>query len=141
MPIDRPALVLDTNVVLDWLVFRDPAVATLAQAVATGAMRWLATPAMRAELARMLAHASLARWRPDSGQALAVFDRCARHCATAPPSRLRCSDADDQIFIDLALAERAGWLLTHDRALLRLARRARALGLRIAPPGALPDGG
>jgi predicted nucleic acid-binding protein len=47
---------------------------------------------------------------------------------------LRCSDPDDQVFIDLAAEAGARWLLTHDRALLRLARRARALGVQIAQP-------
>jgi predicted nucleic acid-binding protein len=47
---------------------------------------------------------------------------------------MRCTDPDDQVFIDLALACKARWLLSKDRALLKLARRARALGLSIQPP-------
>ena len=46
-------------------------------------------------------------------------------------SRMRCTDADDQKFIDLALAARAVALLSADRAVLRLARRASAFGLVI----------
>ena len=38
-PID--AAVLDTNVVLDWLVFRNPRTAPVARALESGAMRWL----------------------------------------------------------------------------------------------------
>jgi predicted nucleic acid-binding protein len=48
--------------------------------------------------------------------------------------RLRCRDADDQVFIDLALVHRARWLLTRDKALLALARRARPLGTEILRP-------
>jgi predicted nucleic acid-binding protein len=47
------------------------------------------------------------------------------------PFGMRCTDADDQKFIDLALAERAVALLSADRAVLRLARRASAWGLAI----------
>ena len=47
------------------------------------------------------------------------------------PPTLRCSDIDDQKFIDLAVAARAVALLSADRAVLRLARRASAWGLAI----------
>ena len=86
----------------------------------------------------MLAHASLARWSPDAPAALAQFDRLAEMSATPVTNTyvgLRCRDTDDQVFIDLALAEGARWLLTHDRALLKLSRRASARGLRILRPG------
>jgi hypothetical protein len=46
----RPRIVLDTNVVLDWLLFDDPSVEDLACAIQDDAIRWLACPQMRAEL-------------------------------------------------------------------------------------------
>jgi len=128
------AAVLDTNVVLDWLVFRNARTNALAAAVEAGTLRWLATMPMREELGHMLAHASLARWEPDAGSALATLDRLASMRPPATASRLHCSDRDDQIFIDLALAERADWLITHDRRLLKLARRARLLGVQVLTP-------
>ena len=132
-----PVVVLDTNTTLDWLVFSDARVQPLARAIEDGRAQWIACPAMRAELARMLAHRRLAQWHPDGERALSSFDRCAKSCA-APTAgwqpRLRCSDADDQVFIDLALAEGARWLVTRDRALLKLARRAQPLGLGIVTP-------
>jgi len=48
--------------------------------------------------------------------------------------RLRCTDRDDQMFIDLALACGARWLLSRDRAVLKLGKRARLLGLDILTP-------
>jgi putative PIN family toxin of toxin-antitoxin system len=129
-----PAAVLDTNVVLDWLVFDDARVAALAAAVESGGLRWLAAPPMRTELAHMLGHASLARWSPNAERVLTTFDRHALACEPPPPSRLVCSDADDQVFIDLAVAQRAAWLITHDRALLKLARRARLRGVSVVTP-------
>jgi predicted nucleic acid-binding protein len=51
---ERPSVVLDTNVVLDWLLFNDPSVAKLAAAVVGGRVRWLATAAMRDELTHVL---------------------------------------------------------------------------------------
>jgi putative PIN family toxin of toxin-antitoxin system len=130
----RSCAVLDTNVVLDWLVFRDPRIAALAAAIEAGGLRWIISPPMRAELGHMLVHASLARWSPDAGSALATLDRLSIVCLPASASQLRCTDRDDQIFIDLALAERADWLITHDRALLKLARRARPQGVDVLTP-------
>ncbi len=129
-------MVLDTNTVLDWMVFEDAGVATVAAAIQNGQLRWIACAPMRDELSRTLNYRSLIKWNPDSERALSCFDRYAHLYPVAPaaPLNLRCSDPDDQVFLDLALGNGARWLLTHDRALLRLARRARAHGLVITQP-------
>ena len=130
-----PSVVLDTNVLLDWLVFAEPKVAPIAAAVTTGRLRWVACPSMRDEFERTLGYDQLARWQPDREQALAAFDRHAERVsqpATLP--LLRCSDPDDQVFLDLAVATGARLLLTHDRALLRLSRGAARLGVKILRP-------
>lgn len=134
---EAPGAVLDTNIALDWLVFADVRVQAVVFAVENRRLRWLACPAMRIELAHMLGHRSLAAWNPDATSCLATFDRMAElqdAPAICPQTSLRCSDADDQVFIALALASRAQWLFTHDRALLKLARRAARQGLRIVKP-------
>jgi predicted nucleic acid-binding protein len=132
-----PGVVLDTNAALDWLVFGNPAMGPLAAAIQAGDVRWIACPGMRQELAHMLRHASLARWQPDGPQALGTFDAHV-HLLDAPcpgpAQRLRCTDPDDQVFVDLALAQRACWLVTNDRAVLKLGRRTRAHGLAILRP-------
>lgn len=134
-------VVIDTNVALDWLVFADARVQPLREAVRAGRLRWLATAAMRDELEHMLRHRDLARWAADADAALAQFDQLALPVAAPPAGAvqgLRCRDADDQGFIDLALSRRAAWLFTRDRALLALARRARAHGVGIVTPAAWP---
>lgn len=132
--------VLDTNIALDWLVFRDAGVAALVQAIESRRLRILSCARMRDELAHVLERGSLARWRHDAGAALATYNRWIQRCDEPPPCRLACRDADDQVFIDLAHAERCRWLVTHDRALLALARPARAHGLQIVrPTGWQPD--
>jgi predicted nucleic acid-binding protein len=130
-----PRIILDTNVVLDWLVFRNPVVQPLVLEIENGRLQWIACAAMRSELARTLRYDTLARWAPDHQRALAVFDAQAQlwpDPATLP--LLRCSDPDDQVFLDLAVGTGARWLLTHDRALLRLRRRALRFGVAIFQP-------
>ena len=129
---------LDTNAVLDWLVFADGCMQAVASAIESGHVRWVACARMRVELIRTLAYPALERWEPDSERTLRQFDRWSMRLDAPPPAPLdlRCTDADDQVFIDLALASGARWLLSHDRAVLRLARRAARAGLLIQKPGA-----
>lgn len=130
-------VVLDTNVLLDWLVFDDPATRAIGQAVERGHMAWLQCPGTNKEFEHMVRHASLARWQPDVDRCIAALVRLG-HCVETPARghrvALRCSDADDQVFVDLALAHQARWLVSRDRAVLKLARRARPLGLQIVTP-------
>lgn len=133
MPLDTA--VLDTNTVLDWLVFRDPSTASLAARIESGALVWRATPAMRQEFEQVLPRDCFVHWRPDAAAASAAWDRLACMDASEPPSgRLLCSDPDDQVFIDLALHHRCTWLISRDRALLRLARRAAAWRVSVLTP-------
>ena len=133
-----PAAVLDSNVVFDWLVFGNAGVAPLVQAIEGGQVRWLASAAMRDELADVLARGVLAAWAPDEPRLWATWARWAQPVHTPPSTgaarRLVCRDADDQKFIDLALAHGARWLLSRDRAVLALARRCAPLGLTICTP-------
>jgi uncharacterized protein len=131
-----PGVVIDTNVALDWLVFADAAVLALREAVEAGRVVWWSCDATRTELAHMLGHRDLQRWAVDLNAALALHDRLARSMPTPAPAGpgLRCRDVDDQVFIDLALAQNARWLVTRDRALLALARRAQAVGVQIVSP-------
>lgn len=119
---------------LDWLVFRDPRVGMLSQWFSERRMRWLATPAMHLEFMHVLARPGMQAWEPDLeavGQAWAEHAHIVPAPAAAP---WRCRDTSDQMFVDLAAAHRAQALLTRDRSLLALARRARASGLLIGAP-------
>lgn len=140
-PSPTPSVVLDTNATLDWLVFVDPGMAALACAITAGSVRWIASPRMREELARTLAYPALASWSPDCVRTLTSFDRWAIMQAEPASQRLKtpvCTDPDDQVFIDLAIEHGARWLVSHDRALLRLERQAAAQGLLILPPARWP---
>jgi predicted nucleic acid-binding protein len=131
-------VVIDTNVVLDWLVFRHPVGGPLQAAMTSGGCRWLCTRPMRDELAHVIGRESLKRWAIDAPAVLAVFDAVGVDVGTPPTlsaaARLPCSDPDDQKFIDLAMAQGAHALLTRDRALLRLASRARRAGVLVVQP-------
>jgi putative PIN family toxin of toxin-antitoxin system len=126
-------IVLDTNIVLDALVFNDPAAQPLKAALAAQSVQWLATPAMRDELERVLGYpkivARMAYYQVSADEVLARFDAQVRLVEAAPKIMLTCRDPDDQKFIDLAVAHQAV-LLSKDRAVLCMAKRLLALGVR-----------
>jgi predicted nucleic acid-binding protein len=133
-------LVLDTNVVLDWLVFGDASANRIGQAIANGQLIWLATPQMLLEWRTVVSQPLGVRWDAARQRALTVdvtaWCRLRDDVVLGADLRLACRDPDDQIFIDLALRSRPCVLLTRDRALLALRRRARARGVTIATPAA-----
>ena len=128
-------MVLDTNVLLDWLVFGHPCGPAIEQQLCAGRARWIASAELHGELMHVLGRGGFERWQPDLGRIQAAW---ARHALLHPPpppavNRLRCTDTDDQKFVDFALAHHAT-LLTRDRAVLKLARRARSFGVAILTP-------
>ncbi|NMM81230.1 putative toxin-antitoxin system toxin component, PIN family [Acidovorax sp. SRB_14] len=150
------ALVLDTNIVLDLLVFGDPAVAPVRDLLGAGQLRWLATGAMREELERVLAYPHivprLAFYGLSVASVVQAFDAQVQLAPVAPRVPPACRDADDQKFLDLAAAHRAV-LLSKDKAVVVLRRRMLAHGAHVgsalvwapvcAPsgaPGAAPTG-
>ena len=130
------ALVLDTNIVLDLLVFADPAVRPLPPLLASGAQRWIAAPAMRVELERVLGYPQIAPrldyYGLSAAQVLQAFDAQTHTVAPAPRASAVCKDPDDQQFIDLAV-QHGAILLSKDQAVLRLRKRLMALGVEAMP--------
>ncbi len=137
-PAGTPRVVLDTNVVLDALLFDNVEVRPLWRAITSGEVQWLTTEPMLDEFRHQLSKPALGRYTPQSERMLSEALRAAQVTPPAPVrppslSRLRCRDSDDQPFIDLAWWHRAT-LISRDRDLLSLARKARPLGLVIVAP-------
>lgn len=136
--VEVPQVVIDSNIVLDWLVFHDPRVAALAAALAKGSLIWLVCPRMVEELGHVWRRTALARWAPDAAVLAAALERHGHRVddppAEPPPPGWRSRDRDDQVFLDLARTHHAQALFSRDRALLKLARKAAAIGLQITEP-------
>jgi putative PIN family toxin of toxin-antitoxin system len=134
-------IVIDTNVALDLFVFRDPATAAMGQALQGRALIWLATPIMREELRRVLAYPHLLAKMQQRGTSadmvLSEFDALAQVQAIAPKAIFTCTDADDQKFVDLAVAHTA-LLLSKDKAVLALRKRLARLGVSVQSRWTMP---
>lgn len=128
-------IVLDTNIVLDIFVFNDTAVQPLRAELEAGTRTWIATDAMRIELARVLGYPQivprLTFYELSANDVLTAFDRLAHIVPAAAKAAMTCKDPDDQIFIDLAVAHGAR-LLSKDAAVRALRKRLAVLGVEMA---------
>ncbi len=135
-------LVLDTNVWLDWMLFDDDAVTPLKQAQSAGRIAICIDEACARELEAVLQY-DLGKRTPTAEQREAarveyarIAKRTTANDTTASTAPLpRCSDRDDQKFLELARDCGADYLVTKDKALLVLARRkTRPAPCRIVTP-------
>ena len=137
-------VVLDTNIVLDLFVFADPATTSVRAGLEVGTLQWHATAAMRDELARVLAYPQIVRrltfYTRTAEQVLAAFDRHAQLCAVPAKAPWTCKDADDQKFIDLAVALSHCTLLSKDQAVLCMRRRLATADVIVSPSWAESGG-
>ena len=126
-------LVLDTNIWLDLLVFRDAGVLWLGTALRVGRLQATIDAFGLAELARVLGY-RLGRFAIAPAERAAILDACrslacefdAVPGATMPPLP-RCRDRHDQPFLELAQACGARCLITKDHDLLMLTCRVRGV--------------
>jgi putative PIN family toxin of toxin-antitoxin system len=127
--------VIDTNVLLDFWVFDDPRVHPLRQAVEAGHLDCVRSMATDDELADVLQRPAfadrLAARAIDPASLLARWQVSARLAPRTFAAPWACTDPLDQKFLDLASTAHAVLLVTKDKALLRVDRRAQRLGLSI----------
>jgi putative PIN family toxin of toxin-antitoxin system len=131
-------LVLDTNVWIDWLVFEDPSIAPLKAAHRDGRISIVVNEACLEELNAVLAYPEFGLEDEQKKNHLVEVARSSIRQDDQRPGRPtalpRCSDPDDQKFLVLAHNAGAGWLLTRDKALLKLNHRLQAAGFRVGSP-------
>lgn len=136
-------LVLDTNVVMELLHYRDPRSLALMQAIADRSLDCFTNKYCLAELQRVLAYPQFALDAAAQQQLFAQYRALATEMDDSDESDdtpidiplPRCRDADDQKFMELAARSRADLLVTRDKELLRLARsRARPAPFAILIP-------
>ncbi|WNG37593.1 putative toxin-antitoxin system toxin component, PIN family [Archangium violaceum] len=120
-------LVLDTNVVLDMLVFDDPAVRPLGQALTAGEITAWADEETLAELEYVLAYPTFQLSEAAQREAAVRYRSLVRMAEVNPETPLpplpRCRDRSDQKFLVLAARVQATWLVSKDKRLLSLADR------------------
>jgi len=130
----HPRAVIDTNVLLDFWVFDDAASRPLRSAVENGQVNALRSGDSVDEFTQVIMREKFELATEARFGILRDWDRLATPIERVFKAPFACSDRDDQKFLDLAYTARADWLVTRDKALLKLARRARRDGLKILTP-------
>ena len=138
-------VVLDTNVLVSVYVFADSRFAPLRDCIENRQWCAISSDACLDEFERVLAYPQFDLTRSAQQAAYSHYVQYvtlvpalpavekATHTSTLP----HCTDPDDQKFLEAARDGAAEWLVTADKALLKLARRDRLLGLfRILTPEA-----
>lgn len=119
-------VVLDSNVLVSALIFRDSRHLPLRDAWQRGALQLLLSVATWRELRRVLGYPQFAL---DDDGISAALAQLGPHIEWVNVDEMavaalpRCSDRDDQKFLEVAHCGAAVALLTYDRALLKLRRR------------------
>jgi putative PIN family toxin of toxin-antitoxin system len=130
--------VIDTNVLLDCFAFDDPRVQALWSAVEGGRLACIRSAQTDEELADVLRRPQFqALVAARASTVDAILQRWQAHADLVPrvfAAPWGCTDPHDQKFLDLAATARASLLITKDKALLKLARRARGSDLAIVRP-------
>jgi len=132
-------VVLDTNVVLDLILFEDARAAGLSAAVAERRIEVITDPVCIAELQHVLAYPLFSlneREQEELSRKYLGLSVMLSPCTEKLAARLPiCSDPDDQKFIQLAWRHHAD-LVTRDKALLRLRNKfAKVSHRKIGTPG------
>jgi uncharacterized protein len=128
-------LVLDTNVVIDWLVFDDEFLASFRERVRVGSIQVIThTPAVD-ELRRVLGYPILKLGAERQAAVLEQYVALAipfeSDASAIPVGFPRCRDPDDDPFVRLAWQAGADALVSRDKAVLKLAKKARKFGFQI----------
>ena len=134
-------VVLDTNVVLDWLLFADTQVQPIVAAIEARRVRVVTQALLVSELERVLEYPTL-KLAADTRRAIIKRYRMFTDMAAAPSDFARdrlfmpkgmphCRDRDDDIFIAVAFHSHADALVTKDKQLLKVRKAAGKFGVRI----------
>jgi len=133
--------VLDTNVVIDWLVFDHPYLKAFRELVGARQIRVLTHPLVAAEFARVLAYPELKlsadrrtrileRYRALTLEA-SIIEPFAIGDWKLPAGFPSCRDRDDDLFLAFAYHSRAAALVTRDKVLLKMRKKVRKFGVVI----------
>ncbi|NBV80982.1 MAG: PIN domain-containing protein [Burkholderiaceae bacterium] len=122
-------LIIDTNVLLDLFVFADERVLALREAIEGKRAQLFYSSAMLEEFKDVLGRAQFGLGEEVQSSILRNWQDLGTLLSIEQSAPIRCSDPDDQIFIDLAYQLRPSLLFSKDLALINL--RGKLHGLEI----------
>lgn len=129
-----PLAVLDTNVVLDLWYWNDRKCSQLKKALSAGALRAVSSSSCLKELAAVLARPVFELSVSEKKSLLETVLSSVWVAKPTVEALVRCKDAEDEKFLNLAFEIEADYLFTKDKRVLRAGRKLRALGTQTLTP-------
>lgn len=122
----KPTVILDTNILLDILVFDDQRAHPLRAALTNRELDALATQDTLDELADVIGRPQFSLNQQQQAEILLQWQSWSRmiNQSDLQVAPWKCKDRDDQIFINLAFSFKPSTLISKDKLVLKLANRA-----------------
>ena len=129
----KPRLVLDTNVILDLLVFKDPSAKPIRLLLDAKLVDAVRTEESMLELIDVIQRPAFKLSREEQEVILQAWESSTRllENAVMESAPFTCRDLDDQVFINMAYSLRPALLLSKDLRVLELHRTAMRYGIEI----------
>ena len=130
----KPRLVLDTNVILDLLVFKDTSAEPIRLALEAKQVDAVRGEASMLELIDVIQRPAFKLSQEEQERILQIWESSARlmENAAIEPAPFTCRDPDDQVFINMAYSLRPALLLSKDLRVLELQAIAKQHGVEIS---------
>jgi predicted nucleic acid-binding protein len=130
----KPHLVLDTNVILDLLVFNDRSAEPIRLLLDANQVDAVRTPASMAELIDVIGRPAFKLSREDQATIVQAWETSSRliEDTAIESAPFTCRDLDDQVFINMAYSLRPALLLSKDLRVLELQAIAQRYGVDIS---------
>jgi len=127
-------LVLDTNVILDLLVFKDPSAESIRHLLDAKLVDAVRSEASMLELIDVIQRPTFRLNQEEQSIILQAWESSARllENAAIEPAPFTCRDQDDQVFLDMAYSIRPALLLSKDLRVLELHAIAKHHGVEIS---------
>ena len=130
----KPRLVLDTNVILDLLVFKDPTAEPIRHLLDAKLVDAVRSEASMLELIDVIQRPTFKLSQDDQETIVQAWESRSRllENRVVEPAPFTCRDPDDQVFIDMAYSLRPALLLSKDLRVLELRAIAKHHGVEIS---------
>ncbi len=134
MDMDKAKVVLDTNVLLDIFVFKDPTALAIWDFIKDGSLELFYSAETLEEFKNLLGDKKFSLSEDEQKAALADFLSKSSLVVPNKVFPVRCHDPFDQMFFELALAVVPSYLVTLDKAVLKLRKRSQKEGFSVLTP-------
>lgn len=126
--------VIDTNVILDMLFWKDPHTEKLLAALREKKFFAVRSRETIEELADVITRSQFALSVPEQESLLRDWAQLSVPVRTDTVSPVKCLDPDDQKFLDLSVSSHADVLITKDKLVIRAGRKLCKRGLKVLTP-------